>query len=90
MFNNISKVRIYSMIRDQDRTLAVDFEDNKHENQESSILLNVIISLYVSRTSNQIYFFLVFFFSSFYCKIKVSLIARHASNQEHNIIYIFI
>lgn len=62
MFNNISKVRIYSMIRDQDRTLAVDFEDNKHENQESSILLNVIISLYVSRTSNQIYFFLVFFF----------------------------
>lgn len=62
MYNNISKVRIYSMIRDQDRTLAVDFEDNKHENQESSILLNVIISLYVSRTSNQIYFFLVFFF----------------------------
>lgn len=62
MYNNISKVRIYSMIGDQDRTLAVDFEDNKHENQESSILLNVIISLYVSRTSNQIYFFLVFFF----------------------------
>lgn len=61
MYNNISKVRIYSMIGDQDRTLAVDFEDNKHENQESSILLNVIISLYVSRTSNQIYFFLVFF-----------------------------
>lgn len=89
MYNNISKVRIYFMIGDQDRTLAVDFEDNKHENQESSILLNVIISLYVSRTSNQIYFFLVFF-SSFYCKIKVSLIARHASNQEHNIIYIFI
>lgn len=65
MYNNISKVRIYSMIRDQDRTLAVDFEDNKHENQESSILLNVIISLYVSRTSNQIYFFLVFFFRVF-------------------------
>lgn len=64
MYNNISKVRIYSMIRDQDRTLAVDFEDtsNKHENQESSTLLNVIISLYVSRTSNQIYFFLVYFF----------------------------
>lgn len=62
MYNNISKVRIYSMIRDQDRTLAVDFEDNKHENQESSILLNVIISLYVSRTSNQIYFSLVYFF----------------------------
>lgn len=79
MYNNISKVRIYFMIGDQDRTLAVDFEDNKHENQESSILLNVIISLYVSRTSNQIYFFLVFF----YCKTKVSLIARHASNQEH-------
>lgn len=65
MYNNISKVRIYSMIGDQDRTLAVDFEDNKHENQESSILLNVIISLYVSRTSNQIYFFLVFFFRVF-------------------------
>lgn len=65
MYNNISKVRIYSMIRDQDRTLAVDFEDNKHENQESSILLNVIISLYVSRTSNQIYFILVFFFRVF-------------------------
>lgn len=62
MYNNISKVRIYSMIGDLNRTLAVDFEDNKHENQESSILLNVIISLYVSRTSNQIYFFLVFFF----------------------------
>lgn len=62
MYNNISKVRIYFMIRDLNRTLAVDFEDNKHENQESSILLNVIISLYVSRTSNQIYFFLVFFF----------------------------
>lgn len=62
MYNNISKVRIYSMIGDQDRTLAVDFEDNKHENQESSTLLNVIISLYVSRTSNQIYFFLVFEF----------------------------
>lgn len=70
MFNNISKVRIYSMIRDQDRTLAVDFEDNKHENQESSILLNVIISLYVSRTSNQIYFFLVFFFFEFLLQDK--------------------
>lgn len=62
MYNNISKVRIYSMIGDQDRTLAVDFEDNEHENQESSTLLNVIISLYVSRTSNQICFFLVYFF----------------------------
>lgn len=70
MFNNISKVRIYSMIRDQDRTLAMDFEDNKHENQESSILLNVIISLYVSRTSNQIYFFLVFFFFEFLLQDK--------------------
>lgn len=70
MYNNISKVRIYSMIRDQDRTLAVDFEDNKHENQESSILLNVIISLYVSRTSNQIYFFLVFFFLEFLLQDK--------------------
>lgn len=70
MYNNISKVRIYSMIRDQDRTLAVDFEDNKHENQESSILLNVIISLYVSRTSNQIYFFLVFFFFEFLLQDK--------------------
>lgn len=65
MYNNISKVRIYSMIGDLNRTLAVDFEDNKHENQESSILLNVIISLYVSRTSNQIYFFLVLFFRVF-------------------------
>lgn len=70
MFNNISKVRIYSMIRDQDRTLAVDFEDNKHGNQESSILLNVIISLYVSRTSNQIYFFLVCFFFEFLLQDK--------------------
>lgn len=70
MYNNISKVRIYSMIGDQDRTLAVDFEDNKHENQESSILLNVIISLYVSRTSNQIYFFLVFFFFEFLLQDK--------------------
>lgn len=70
MYNNISKVRIYSMIRDQDRTLAVDFEDNKHENQESSTLLNVIISLYVSRTSNQIYFFLVFFFFEFLLQDK--------------------
>lgn len=70
MYNNISKVRIYFMIRDQDRTLAVDFEDNKHENQESSILLNVIISLYVSRTSNQIYFFLVFFFFEFLLQDK--------------------
>lgn len=70
MYNNISKVRIYFMIGDQDRTLAVDFEDNKHENQESSILLNVIISLYVSRTSNQIYFFLVFFFFEFLLQDK--------------------
>lgn len=70
MYNNISKVRIYSMIRDLNRTLAVDFEDNKHENQESSILLNVIISLYVSRTSNQIYFFLVFFFLEFLLQDK--------------------
>lgn len=70
MYNNISKVRIYFMIGDQDRTLAVYFEDNKHENQESSILLNVIISLYVSRTSNQIYFFLVFFFLEFLLQDK--------------------
>lgn len=70
MYNNISKVRIYSMIEDQDRTLAVDFKDNKHGNQESSILLNVIISLYVSRTSNQIYFFLVFCFFEFLLQDK--------------------